>query len=714
MSVIKKQMAICGVCPGGCGIKTIMKDGNLIDVARLTDQPFSALCLRGKYAKEVVYSPHRLKKPLIRTGARGKGEFREAAWDEAFDYIVNAMTQIKAGYGAQAMVSHSGRGTFEQSMLEFDSDSETAASKFLLPFGSPNTASVSSLCYVSYGLFAPQTTFGVQGKTIMADFEHSKLIVIWGANPATDSPPFMHQRIIKARQRGAKIIAIDHMRTDIVKMADNSIVVRSGTDGALVLGILHVIINENLYDQDFVAKWTSGFEELRTYVQCFTPEKTEHITGVPQAAIAGLARELATTKPVSLKTYTGLEYSNSGVQTIRAVYILWALTGNLDVPGGLYLDLPGEMIADVGEASRPQGVLPIGAAEYPLFFELTGCAQFMEFPKAVLEHKPYAVKGLINCGASILTSYPEPHIWQEAFRNLDFMLVIDRFMTSDALYADVVLPAATYFEINSYQRYPGFARLRNRQIEPVGEARHDLFIFAELAKRLGYGHLYPQNEAELLTRAFARNPALLEELRQHPEGVRIPTPARQYRKYELGLLRTDGNPGFNTPSGKVEIFSALLRKHGYNGLPIYQEVIEGPLSSPEIYNQFPLVMNTGTRIHTTFRSQHLNIPGLLKLQPKPEVLISPADAKKRGIQTGDKVYIKTGRGQAKYFACVTDKVQPGSVDVNMGGGNPTQAQEWQSANANVLTDFANRDSISGFPVFKALLCQIVRCEAQGE
>ncbi|MBP2627009.1 MAG: molybdopterin oxidoreductase [Firmicutes bacterium] len=706
----EKLTTICGVCPGGCGIEAILDDGRLVEIKPLQETPFSALCVRGKFAPEVVHSPDRLLKPLIRVGERGEGKFREANWDEALDLVADQMLAIKEKYGPQAVMSHSGRGAFEQSMLDFNGVEDSVASKLLLPFGSPNIASVSSLCYVSFGVFAPMTTFGLTGRRLLPDFENSHLIVVWGANPGTDSPPFIYERILKAQQKGIKMIVIDHMRSDIASRADQWVAVRSGSDGALALGLLRVIINENLYDKEFVSKWTTGFEELRDYVQAFTPEMVENTTGVPQETVLALAREIAGTKQVTLKTYTGLEYSNCGVQTIRAVYILWALTGNLDVPGGLYIDSPEEPFFEAAKFVQPEGVLPIGANEYPLFYRLTGCAQFMEFPKAVLKGEPYPIKALLNNGASILTSYPQPHIWEAALRKLDFMLVIDRFMTKDALFADVVLPATTYFENTSYQRYPGYMRLRQPILKPIGQARNDLFIFAEIAKRLGYGHFYPQNENELLEKAFARKPELLAELLKHPEGVRLPVPKRQYRKFETGLLRPDGLPGFNTPSGKLEIASDLLKECGYDPLPVYQEALEGPLSSPDLHPKYPLVMNTGARIHSTFRSQHLNIPGLLKLQPRPQVLIHPTDAADRNIDKGDKVLIRTKRGEIGYYANVTDRVMPGTVEINMGGGAPLQAPEWRDANANVLTDFTNRDPISGFPVFKTLLCQIEKAK----
>ncbi|MDD2444213.1 MAG: molybdopterin-dependent oxidoreductase [Desulfotomaculaceae bacterium] len=705
MLFIKKH-SICGVCPGGCAVEVTLEDGRLVIAEPLKGAPYANLCVRGRHAPEIVYSPHRLKTPLIRTGERGKGKFREASWDEALDLAAQKMKEIKRKYGPQALLSHSGRGAFEQSMVEFCNARDSVANRLLLPFGSPNIASTGSLCFVSFGILAPMANFGLPGASLIPDMENSKLIVVWGTNPVTDSPPVFFKRIVNAQRNKTRVIAVDQMRCDIAGRADQWVGVRSGTDGALILGLLNVVINEELYDRGFVEKWTLGFAELSDYVQEFTPEKVESITWVPAATVTALAREIATTEGVSLRTYTGLEYTNSGVQNIRALYILWALTGNLDVPGGLYLTTPpGRSVRREG-FEAPDGVLPIGAEKYPLFYELTGCAQYMEFPRAVLEEKPYPVKGLLINGSSTLTSYPQPEIFEKAYRSLDFMMVIDLAMTRDALFADVVLPSATYYEINSYQRYPDYVRLRKRVIEPVGQSKNCVMIMAELANRLGYGHLYPQSEEEVIEKAFAGNPALLEALQRNADGVKLPVAKRRYKKYELGLLRKDKKPGFPTPSGKMEIASSLMAKHGYDALPIYTEPSEGPLRDPELCREFPLVLNTGARIQSTFRSQHLNVPGLVKLQEKPLALLNPVDAAERGVSSGDRVAVSTRRGQVLFYADVTEKVLPGQAEVNMGGGNPTQVEDWRQANVNALADFSNRDPVSGFPVFKALLCQI--------
>jgi anaerobic selenocysteine-containing dehydrogenase len=331
----------------------------------------------------------------------------------------------------------------------------------------------------------------------------------------------------------------------------------------------------------------------------------------------------------------------------------------------------------------------------------------MEAPRAILKGDPYPVKALLVLGASLLTSLPDPDLWKQCFRNLDFMVVFDRFMTGDGMYADIVLPGTTNFENIGYQRYPGgYVQLRQRVIEPLGEARSGFTFLTDLAKKLGYGNLFPSDEEERVRFLFKDGPVSLEDLKAHPEGIRYDAGELKYRKYAEGLLRSDGKPGFNTPSGKVELVSSMLEKYGYDGLPVYVEPVEGPLGSPDLYRQYPLVLNTGARLQSAFRSQHLNIPGLLKLQPKPQVLINPVDAGARGISDGEKVWVETLRGKVGVRARVTDDVMTGQVELNVGGGSPIQAEEWRDANANYVTDFENRDPISGFPVYKALLCDV--------
>ena len=712
----KKEIVtgVCGICPGGCGVNIRLVDGKIESISPLKDHPIGVVCVRGIHAKEIVYSKDRLRYPLLRTGAKGDGEFERIGWDEALDRIADAFQKIKREYGAEAVMSYFGRGSFDNNLTDFFAARGMpcdGVSGFLFPFGSPNGTGCSSVCYVSYGIFAPLSTMGVRMELTYADFDRTDLVVLWGANPPTDSPPDRVKKILDAKRRGARVIAIDHMRSDSAKMADEWVGVRSGTDGALALSMMNVIINERLYDEAFVQNWTKGFEDLRQYVQQFPPEKAETITRVPKETISAIAREIAGAEGASLVMYTGLEYTNSGVQNIRSVLSLWAITGNLDVPGGLVFRPRNPVRFPRVSLEPPKGVKPIGADKHPLFCDVLKAAQFMEAPRAILKGDPYPVKALLVVGASILTSLPDPDLWKECFRKLDFIVAFDRFMTGDAMYADIILPATTNFENLGYQRYPGgYCQLRQKVIDPIGEAKSSFQFLTQLAGKLGYGHLFPSTEEERVRFAFKDTPVSLEDLKTHPEGVRYEAGRVEYRKHEKGLLRSDGKPGFNTPSGKVELTSSMLQRYGYDGLPVYVEPTEGPLGSPEVYKKYPLVLNTGARLQSAFRSQHLNIPGLLKLQPKPQVLIHPVDAGVRGISDSGRVWVESPRGKVGVWAKVTDEVMTGQVELNVGGGSPIQAEAWRGANANFVTDLENRDPISGFPVYKALLCDVKKRE----
>ncbi len=698
---------VCGICPGGCGVLATVKDGRLTKVGPLPGHPQGMLCLRGRHGPAVVHSPRRLIRVLKRSGPVGRFAFTEYTWDGALDEIAAKLLEIKEKWGAQALASFSGRGGFEQCVREFFAAcTDTVSNGVFFPLGSPNAAGSGSICQVAYALLASMPTFGMPMALVEPDVENAGLIVVWGANPATDSPPVLLPRILQARARGARLVAIDHMRSDMARMADEWVGIRSGTDGALALGMINVIIDEQIHDREFVAKWTVGFAELAEYVARFTPERVEQLTWVPAETVRRLARMIAGAKGAALHGHTGLEYSNSGVQNIRAVFVLWAITGNLDVPGGLLLNKVIERTGRISKIRPPKDIPAVGADKYPYFYELTKSAHMMELPRAVLEGKPYPVKALVVHGSSILTSLPQPDLWQKVFEKLDLLVVIDRFLTDDARYAHYVLPATTYYENHALQRYRGWVQLRTPAIQPVGESRQDFFIFTELARRLGYGHLFPQNQEELWDWAFSQRPDLLARLKEHGEGLPLPGAQAGYRKYETGGLRPDGRPGFNTPSGKVEIASSILAKHGYDALPVYSVPTEGPESTPELMAKYPLILNTGARIQSTFRSQHLNIPDLARYQPEPRVLINPADARRRGIADGDDVLVVSARGAVPYKAEVTADVLPGQVEANMGGGGPGQAEHWEKCNVNVLTDHENRDPISGFPVYKALLCDV--------
>ncbi len=714
------RTGLCGICPAGCWIRAGFDRGRLAAVEPLPDHPLGTICTIGEHAPQIVYDPDRLTTPLLRTGERGAGEFAPISWDAAYRKLVERLQAIKAESGPEATAIYTGRGSFDMPLCDLFQPAGVAvssASSVLFPFGSPNTLGVGALCYVAFAMIAPDATLGEMFITMDVDVEQAQRIVLWGANPATDSPPLLHEKILRARARGAEVIAIDPRRGATARQTDARwLPIRPGTDGALALSMIQVLIAEELHDEAFVERWTVGFAELTQLVQHYRPEVAAGITGVPAATIRELARDIAGARGAAPVMYTGLEYSDSGVQAIRAVLCLWALAGQLDVPGGLVIQMKGDRFPQnrSGLLPNPQPAKALGRDRFPVYSAYRGESHAIALPASVLDGDPYRIRALIVQGGSIITAWPQPDIWRRTLAALDLLVVIDRYPTADAAYADLILPATTGFENLSYMRYGPLFKIRERLVEPQGQARNDFLILAELARRLGYGHLFPQTEEAILAHALAGSGHTLEQVRAAGGQLQLPGEMMQYRKWEKGLLREDGRPGFATASGKLEIASSLLAEHGYDPLPVYTEPAEGPLARPDLARRYPLMLGSGTRTPYDFRSQHHGVAGLSQAQPEPEVQLHPRDAAARGIADGDRVWVESPRGRVGFRARLTEDLMPGCVDAQMGGGGPLGPEAWQSCNVNELTDLERFDPISGFPIYKTLLCQVGRAAEQSD
>ncbi len=703
---------ICGICPAGCWVRTRIEDGRLVGVEANPDHPLGMICRIGRHSPDLVADPNRLKYPMRRIGAKGGYEFERIGWDEALDTIVERLQQIKYESGPEAAAVYTGRGSFDMALCDFFQPAGVAvssASSLLFPFGSPNTLGVGALCYVSFAMIAPHVTMGEMLITMDTDIDQAELIVIWGANPATDSPPLAHRQILAAADRGAEIVVIDPQRHETARLTGAEwLPIRPGTDGALALSLIRVLLEEELYDEDFAENWTVGFPELASLVQHYGPETVAPITGIPAETIRRLARRIAGARGACPVMYTGLEYSDSGVQAIRAVFTLWALAGQLDTPGGLLFRMKENIFPQnrAGLIANPDPRRALARDRFPIYTLYRGESHAIALPEAVLNHKPYPIRALIVQGGSICTAWPNPELWKKTLAALDFLVTIDRYHTADSAYADIVLPATTMYEITSFMRYGPLFKIREKLIEPVGEARNDFLIMAELAHRLGYGQLFPQSEEEILEQALAGSGFTVEEVRANGGSVQLETVMPEYKKWQKGRLRADGRPGFNTPSGKFEIASSILAEHGYEPLPVYTEPAEGPLANPRLASEYPLVFNSGCRSSHDFRSQHHGVASLARELPEPLVFINYQDAEPRGIVDGDRVRVATPRGGLVFRAKVTEDIVPGAVDAAMGGGGPLGSEAWRSCNVNELTDLAHYDPISGFPIYKTLLCEV--------
>ena len=715
-SELEWRQGLCGICPAGCWVEAGLRNDKLVDIRQDTSHTLGMICQRGLHAPEIIYSEHRLRYPMKRTGPKGAHEFERISWDEAYQSIVKKLNKLKEEAGPETVAIYTGRGAQELSLCDMFQPrgiAVSSASNVLFPFGSPNTMGVGALCYVSLHMIAPHVTMGRMQVNMFSDIENAEMVLVWGTNPATDSPPVDMQRLEAATRRGADIVIIDPRRTETAVRANAQWVpIRPGTDGALALSMIEVMIDEDLYDEDFAENWCHGFEEMVTYAQHFRPEVAETITGVPADTIRDLTYRICKANGASLLMYTGLEYSNTGVQSARAVLTLFALANQLDVPGGIGLTMLNSefQINRSCNQENPNLDLAIARDRFPIYSNYRGECHAIGLVESVLQGEPYPIRGLIIQGASLLTSWPQTPVWRETLSRLDFLVCIDRQLTADAAYADIVLPATTLFENDSYMAYGPVFRLREKIIEPVGEARNDYLIMAELARRLGYGHLYPQTEEDMIRLALSGSGYTLEDVKAAGGWVKLPTAMMEYKKWQKGGLRQDGHPGFDTPTGKFEIWSTIFEEYGYEPLPKYIEPREGPLGSPEVAEEFPLVFNSGARPQTDFRSQHHGIEGLVKDNPEPVVEINAEDAAERGIKNGDLAEVRTLRGSVPFRARVTTNIVKGTIECTFGGGTPVGPKAWQEWNVNELTDLGNYDEISGFPVYKALLCDVVKIE----
>ncbi|WP_313756159.1 molybdopterin-dependent oxidoreductase [Tissierella sp.] len=687
-----KKKGICGICPYNCHVVVVLENNIIIDVLPDKDSPHGNLCPRGKVAPHIVYSDRRIKKPLIRTERKGTVSFREATWEEAIDIVGENFNKIISIYGSKALASYMGGGSLEDSLNDFYID-------YFGHIGSPNDMSSGSICYVASRILAPVTTTGLYSRAFTSDIDNSDVVLAWGTNPKTDSGIGQFRKVLNAKKRGAKIITIDPLKNETAEVSDIWVSIKPGTDGALILAMLKLIINSERYDKKFAHEYTYGFEDLIVYLNSLTLEYLSKCCGIEIELIKEITDIFCSTEKASVIFYTGLEYQPSAVQNTRAIYCLWALGGKLDVKGGLHIDrYPAEQAT---EYEFNIDNIPVGAKEYPVFSALCGRGQFVEFPKAVLEDNPYPVKGLLTLGGSPILSYPNKDIWKSVYKKLDFLVVIDRFMNEECKWADVVLPATTYYENTSYCYYPDSIRLREKIIEPVGEAKNDIFILQSIADKLGFGHLFPKTDREILEMAFKDDKDTLKGIKENLYGVKRKEPEVKYKKYETGHLRKDGEKGFPTPTGKFEIKSTILEKYGYEGLPVYIDPYE--LGYKE--EKYKFLLTTGARSLFRYNSFGSNIEELAIKEKEVNVAISQRDAEHFNIEDGEKVKVETPFGSMVFPAKISN-IMEGVLHIPYGGGSSFQVEGWSKYNPNEICGYNFRDDISGFITCKAVPCNI--------
>lgn len=671
----------CEICNGLCALDIKVRGEEIVRVRGRAGHTVSKgyICPKGRAVNEIINAPDRIKTPLIKSSGK---EWQEVSPADALIYISERLNSTKNKYGAEAVAVHVGRAGVKKQFTYY-------LERLSAAFGTPNFSTSGSHCHLSKKM-ANVMTYGVLP---IPDFKNSRCMVLWGSNPARSCPLLMRD-INKARQKGARLIVIDPRSTSTARKSDLHLQIRPGTDGALALAVLNVIIQRELFDKKFVKDWTVGFDKLVDLVVNYTPEKVESITWVPSKKIVEAAYLYADNSPACISMGIALELQSNGFQTARAISILQAVCGNLDIAGGALFALPAALnslkIKRDDVTCRPA----VGQEEYPLFYKYNDTAQANIFARSILEGKPYPLKAMVVAGSNPVLTWPNAERVKKAFTNLEFLVVAENFMTETAKLADVIFPVSTFL---SRDELCDFAALNGRPIlyfspkikeEPV---MTDCEFCKNLAVEMGFEKYFPwENEKDALNYRLKPLGISIEALSQClDEGY-------EYRvKEEKKYLKT----GFHTKSGKVEIYSEEMQEYGYDPLPVYKEPVESPLSTPELFKRYPLILTSGARTTAYMHSRFHNIPSLRQLEPEPELEVHSDTAQSLGIENGEKVMVESPRGKIQIKVKITGNILPGVISIPHG---------WDESNANILSDDEALDPVTGFPPVRSLLARIVR------
>lgn len=674
--------SLCGFCHSNCGVKVHLQDGRVSRVEGDPDHPANKgyLCPKAQAIQPMLESEDRLTFPRKKT----KGGFARVSWDDALDFAADRLTKIREAHGPESLVhchgapvSYGARDGFVQ---------------FMGAYGSPNFTGAANLCAVPRRL-AFLDAFGGRPEP---DYENARLIIFWASNPVNTTRfsnyaayDGFHQIVPRAKERGAKIIVIDPVRSEAVSLADEWIRPNIATDVALGLSMAHTIINEGLCDEAFVGKWVLGFDEIKKHVKSLSPEWAEKVTSVPSDRIKELARLYAKTDGALIVDGNGLDMHTTGVDMVRVICMLIALTGNIDKPGG-----------NIFFSFVPQTPLPtvkpekerIGLDEFPLFPQVP----FPTVKEALINEAPGRPRAMIvHHGNPVLVQANQERT-KQALRKLDFLMVLDIFPTGTTEIADLVLPAAADLEAVDYRAYAssrgGFLALREKVAEPLGESRSVFEIEYDLAKRMGIEQSYPFRNAEEWI-SFVLQPARVTLNNLRKNQIVYASPPMVYRKYE--------KDGFKTASGMAECYSDRFKGANYQALPTFQYPKESPPTNNELTKEYGL-LGTTRRTAEYVHTKLVNLPTAGRRYPDPLLRLHPADAERRGIREDDLVEVASPRGKIRVKAKVTEDIGPGMVAVDFGWGNPTD----NKPNVNLLTSDAVWDPISGGYPNRLFLCEI--------
>ncbi len=737
---IEVLRAGCYFCHVRCGVLVTKKNGRIIDIKGDPDCPHNKgyVCQRldkQRYLDGFVYNPNRLKRPLKRAGERGGGKWEEISWDQAFDEIAAKLIELRDEYGAETLAFTEGTAR-TWTWLHY---------KFTNLFGSPNTGGVGTICYSSDMWLEPCTYGGFCSDK--SDWKRANLIVLWGRNPAASELLNWKWVTDNMEQRGAKLIFIDPRYCEGAQKADLFLQIRPGTDAALALAMINVIIEEDLYDHEFVEEWCYGFDQLKERAAEWSPERAEEITWVPADKIRQAARMYATIKPACMPwgEKGGDGHGVNATNTIRAKAILRSITGNIDKIGGDQLTMPGDrgntedMNFNHNDLPQEQRDKMIGnerfpgltfkgwdiiSKAYPRFYPYSNAPLLFE---AMITGKPYPVRACIVQADNPMLAFTDTQHVYKALKSLDLLVVHDYFMTPTAALADYALPAATWLERCSR----GYPTMDVEQVSMAGsmpvverfeggtdvDFRDDYEFWYGLADRLGFGDKYwgPTME-DMMDGQVAPFGMKFRDFCEKVKYLRVPNQPEKYKE-----------PGFKflTPTGKVELYSTVIEElaketgQDFDPLPTFVFPPDFPEVNPEYAAEYPLCMITGARFMPMYHSEHRQPGAYRDLHPDPIFQIHPDTAMDLNIAPGDWCWIETHKGRIKQRASLTTTVDPRVISVQHDWWFPEDEEAepsllgvWKS-NVNVIVDSDPDkycDPIMGAWPMTGLMAKVYRCE----
>ncbi len=677
---------------GGCGLLVGVRGNTIVEIKGNPEGYLNEgyTCFKGRVSADRLTHPDRLKHPLRRVGERGEGKWQRISWDEALDEIAENLLKIKEKHGARAV----GFGVGMPKGLE-----HFVLIRLANVFGSPNVVAIQDVCHAGREVTGLHTC----GFYPVADFHHpTGLIFFWGSNlPSTNEEGNIYSQVAAQLKNGARMIVVDPRKTELARRADLWLQLRPGTAQALALGIIRVMWEESLYDKDFVEKYTYGFEDLVRQAEPYTPGKVEEITWVPADLVRRAARMYAEAKPAILQWGNAIEHDVNVFDAARVLACLMAISGNLEVPGGNVNALEPKVMglgqfvrADLIPDKRKEmlgahhGVIPRLMTAAPSFFR-----------RAVLEGKPYPMRGYYGMCTNPMVAWADSRATYETFKGLDFSAVAEIFMTPTAAMADIVLPVAHQYEMNDIGHYGighGIILARPKVVEPPEECWPDMRILNEIGKRVSPPELWHEDHEEFL-----------EDLLR-PAGL-------TYREFvEKGYLkgpdsfRTYEAKGFQTPTGKVELRLSTAEKFMLKPLPEFTGFPE------EDDPDYPLLV-TSAKSRYYLLSSYRWVARLREKRPRPLVEIHPETAARYGIADGDEVVIETKYGAITQRARVTDTIHPRVVSAALGWwfpeASPETQYDWQRSNFNMLTSMKKLGKEFGTPNITNLPCRIRKAQA---